>query len=70
MNTSETERRRYSRGGLVARIEDVTYRVLRRNQDEEGQKDDPIPALADGTPIPLVNVTPGLSGGDQLGEPF
>jgi hypothetical protein len=70
MSTSETERRRYPRGGLVARIEDVTYRVLRRNEDEAGEGEDAIPEFPDRTPFPVVNVTSGLPGGEELGEPF
>jgi hypothetical protein len=70
VNNRETERRRYSRGGLFARIEDVTYRVLRGSEDEVSQGDDPILEFADGTPIGIVNVTAGLSDHGQLGEPF
>jgi hypothetical protein len=70
MNTSETERRRYLRGGLVARIEDATYRVLRRNQDEESKGEVSRSEFDDVGPIPVVNVTPGLSECGQPGEPF
>lgn len=71
MNTNNTERRRYSRGGLFARIEDVTFQVLRKAERESAPRVEGADQefLGDEA-IPPVNVTFGPSGSQQLGEPF
>ncbi len=65
------ERRQYSRVGLFGQIEDVTYQLLRRSENDASETDpDNLAALAEGTAIAAVNVTIGLSGGEPLDEPF
>lgn len=71
MKVEAIDRRRHSRGGLFAEIEDATYRVLRRTAENAGEAEgDGLAEFAGDATIPDVNVTFGLPVCEQLGEPF